>query len=61
MQLGPGVAVAKVGSCSSDVTPSLGTSVCLRCSPTKEKKKKINILLKSSVRGELMCRSQTII
>ena len=26
------VAVAKAGSCSSDLTPSLGTSLCCRCS-----------------------------
>ena len=28
------------GSCSSDSTPSPGTSICRRCSPKKEKKKK---------------------
>ena len=41
MWLGPhvAVAVAQEGSCSSDLTPSLGTSICLRCSPEKEKKK----------------------
>ena len=32
------VAVAVVGSCSSDSTPSLGTSTCLRCSPEKQKR-----------------------
>ena len=33
-------AVAKGCSCSSDVTPSLGTSICHRHSPKKTKKKK---------------------
>ena len=33
------VAVAVAGSCSSDLTPSLGTSICRRCSPKKKKKK----------------------
>ena len=39
MQLGSGiaVAVAKAGSCSSDLTPSLGTSICCRCSSKKKK------------------------
>uniref|UniRef100_A0A8D0SIM2 Lipid-binding serum glycoprotein C-terminal domain-containing protein n=1 Tax=Sus scrofa TaxID=9823 RepID=A0A8D0SIM2_PIG len=37
-----GVAVALVyaGSCSSDSTPSLGTSICHECGPKKTKKKK---------------------
>ena len=36
------MAVVKAGSHSSDLTPSLGTSICCRCGPkkTKEKKKK---------------------
>ena len=35
------VAVAQAGSCSSNSTPSLGTSICHQCSPkTKTKKKK---------------------
>ena len=40
--LGSGVAVAVVwaGSCSSDCTPSLGTSICRRCSPKETKDKK---------------------
>ena len=39
--LGPGVAVAVVqaSSCSSDSTPSLGTSTCHVCSPKKAKNK----------------------
>ena len=40
MQLGSGVAMAKAGSYSSDSTPSLGTSMCRRCRPKKEKKEK---------------------
>ena len=37
MQLGSGIAVAVVysGSCSSDLTPILGTSICCRCSLKK--------------------------
>ena len=31
------VAVAWAGSCSSDSTPSLGTSICLRCGPKTQK------------------------
>ena len=43
MQLGSGVAVAVAwgSSCSSDLTPSLGTSICHRYGPKKEKHKKI--------------------
>ena len=41
MQLGSAVALAMAlaSSCSSDLTPSLGTSICLGCGPKKEKKK----------------------
>ena len=35
------VAVAQASSCSSNLTPNLGTSICHRCSPKKEKKKKL--------------------
>ena len=34
------VAVAWAGSCISDLTPSLGTSVCFGYSPKKQKEKK---------------------
>ena len=39
-QLGSSVAVAMVwtGSCSSDSTPALGTSICCECSPEKTEK-----------------------
>ena len=43
MRLGSCVAVAVVwaGSCSSDLTPGLGTSICREYGPKKQKKKKI--------------------
>ena len=46
-QLGSCVAVALVqaSSCSSDLTPGLGTSICRGCSPKKKKKKKKNPLI----------------
>ena len=34
------VAVAVAGSCNSDLTPSLGTSICYGCGPKKQKKTK---------------------
>ena len=40
LRSGIAVAVAYAGSCSSDSTPSLGTSVCPECNPKKKKKKK---------------------
>ena len=33
------MAVAQAGSCSSNSTPSLGTSICSRCGPKKQKQK----------------------
>ena len=39
MRLGSSVAVVQAGSCSSDSTPSLGTSICCGCGPEKKKKK----------------------
>ena len=47
MQLrsGVAVAVALAGSYSSDLTPSLGTSICSGCGPKKSKKKKKFLLL----------------
>ena len=38
-RLRSGVAVAVPGSCSSNLTPSVGTSICCRCGPKKEKRK----------------------
>ena len=40
LESGIAVAVAKAGSCSSDYTPSLGTSICHECGHRKDKKKK---------------------
>ena len=37
------VAVVQAGSCSSDLTPSLGTSICHRCSSKKQKNKNKNL------------------
>ena len=34
------VVVVEAGSCRSDSSPSLGTSICRRCGPKKEKKKR---------------------
>ena len=46
------VAVAMDGSCSSDSTPSLGTSICHGCSLKKQKKKrKKKIVLKGAESG----------
>ena len=39
MQLGSHVAVVEAGSCTSDATPSLGTSMCRGCGRKKIKKK----------------------
>ena len=36
------VAVVKAGSCTSDWTPSLGTSLCHKCHPKKSKNTQIN-------------------
>ena len=49
IRLGSGVAVAvaQVGSNSSDSTPSLGTSICRRCGP--QKKKNIHMKLGTKV------------
>ena len=33
------VAVMEASSCSSDLTPSQGTSICCRCRPKKKKEK----------------------
>ena len=40
--------MAVAGNCSSDSTPSLGTSTCHRCSPKKQKQKQNPTLLSSS-------------
>ena len=42
LRLGVAVVLAEAGSCSSDLTPSLGTSIRHGCGPkrTKDRKKK---------------------
>ena len=40
LRAGVAVAVAEAGSYSSDLTPSLGTSMCLRFGPKKNKDEK---------------------
>ena len=51
MQLGfrVAVAVAVAGSYSSDLTPSLGTSMCQGCSPLKSKKGEVEAEMHSCV------------
>ena len=62
-QLGSSIAVAVVqaGSCSSSLTPSLGTSICFGCGPKKQKKKKKRLQI-TNVGGGVEIRepSQTI-
>ena len=48
------VAVAQVGSCSSDWTPHLGTSICCRC--MKEKKKVRHVCKASRLGPTSKCR-----
>ena len=36
---GSALALVEAGSCSSNLTPSLGTSICYECSPKKSKMK----------------------
>ena len=42
------VAIAQASSYSSDLTPSLGTSICHRCGPKKTNQQKKYILLKGT-------------
>ena len=37
LRSGVAVAVVQASSCSSDLTPNLGTSICCGCSPKKTK------------------------
>ena len=46
------------GSCSSDSTPSLRTSICCKCSPKKKKKKKKKKEKKRKKRGKEVVRFQ---
>ena len=56
--LGSHVAVTLVytGSYSSDLTPSLGTSICYKCSPKKQKNKKIKIKNKPATGAAVMAQ-----
>ena len=40
LRSGVAIAVTWAGSCCSDSTPSLGTSICCTCGPKKKRKKK---------------------
>ena len=55
MWLGSGMAVAEAGSCSSDSTPSMGTSICHGCVPKKKKKKKKKTKL-GLLKLDLICK-----
>ena len=52
---------AQAGNCSSDLTPSLGTSICCRCSPKKkmEKKKKEKEILFPWIFAHIMSSQRT--
>ena len=41
------VAGAQAGSCSSDLTPSLGISICCQCGPEKQQQQQKNLLIAS--------------
>ena len=43
-QFGSCVVVAVAGSCSSNWIPSLGTSICLRCSPKKQQQQQKKVM-----------------
>ena len=45
LRSGTAVAVAQAGSCHSDLTPSLGTCMCPRCSPKKDPQKRVQLSL----------------
>ena len=59
MRLRSRITVAVANSCSSDSTPSLGISICYRCSPKKKKKKKKKILKGRAEVQERMPRRNT--
>ena len=48
------VAVKQVSGCSSNLTPSLGTSMCLRCGPEKKEKEKRGKLRRSDLKERLL-------
>ena len=51
------VAVLQAGSCNSDLTPGLGTSICCRCSPEKKRKKKKNFAIRRSTEALLVMKA----
>ena len=51
------VAVAQAGNCSSNSTPSLGTSICHRCGPKKAKNKQTKTLLIVKFQAQLNVQS----
>ena len=51
------VAVARAGSCSSNLTPSVGTSICRGCSP-KNKTKQVTFVSNCQIQG-LICNFET--
>ena len=48
------VAVIQAGSCSSNSTPSLGTSICCRCRPKKQKQIKNKIVISPKIQGQFI-------
>ena len=56
MAVAVAVTGAVTGSYSSDLTPSLGTSMCHGCGPKKtKKKKKIGSMLSLLLKGDKRC------
>ena len=54
LELHVAAAVAQAGSCSSDSTPNLGTSICHGCGskkPKKKKKKSMCVYVRERERG----------
>ena len=49
------VALVKAGTYSSDSTPSLGTSICHRCGPKKQTKKKRKGVVNGADTGGVGC------
>ena len=53
------VAVVQAGSCNSDLTPRLGTSICRRCGP-KNKIKKKSYTKSLSISNELVVSERSV-
>ena len=54
------VAVAYAGSCSSASIPSLGISICHRCGPKKQKRKKENHQITTEQTKELQSNKNSV-